>query len=50
MEQRILDLEARAQALGELNADPLEQRFTALEGSSPSVDSELALLKQRINP
>ncbi len=50
MEQRILDLEARAQALGELNADPLEQRFTALEGSSPSVDSELALLKQRLNP
>jgi phage shock protein A len=50
MEQRILDLEARAQALGELNADPLEQRFAALEGSPPSVDSELALLKQRINP
>lgn len=50
MEQRILDLEARAQALGELNADPLEQRFTALEASPPSIDSELALLKQRLNP
>jgi len=50
MEQRILDPEARAQALGELSADPLEQQFAALEGSPPSVDSELALLKQRLNP
>ncbi|MFZ4639557.1 MAG: PspA/IM30 family protein [Nodosilinea sp.] len=48
MEQRVLDLESRSQALVELAKDPLEDQFARLEGSSSDVDRELAAMKYRL--
>ena len=49
MEDRVLELEAQSEALEELNQDPLEQRFEALEGSSQNaVDDELAAMRRRL--
>ena len=49
MEERVLELEAQSEALEELNQDPLEQRFEALEGSSQNaVDDELAAMRRRL--
>jgi len=49
LEDKVLDLEAKADALAELNAgDPLEQRFAALETGVGSVDDELATLKAKV--
>lgn len=47
MEQKVLDLEAQAEAFADLNGDPLERRFAALEGGG-AVDRELAKMKQRL--
>lgn len=47
MEQRVLQLEAQAEATAELNAGSLEQRFRNLE--SGSVDAELEALKAKLN-
>ena len=43
MEEKVLQLEARAGAIGELVGEDLESKFTALEGSD--VDEELAQMK-----
>lgn len=49
MEDKVLSLEAKADALAELNAgDPLEQQFAALEAGVGSVDDELAALKAKV--
>lgn len=47
MEQKVNESEARAQALGELGRDPLEDKFAALEASS-DLDEELAALKAKL--
>lgn len=44
MENKVLDLEARSQALGELGGMGIENQFAQLESSS-GVEDELALLK-----
>lgn len=48
MEQRVLDLEARSEALKELSEDPLERQFTALEGNQTPVEQELEAMKARL--
>jgi phage shock protein A len=48
MEQKVLEMEAQAEALEELSGDPLERQFAALEGGSTAVDSELTAMKQRL--
>ncbi|MCU0523490.1 MAG: PspA/IM30 family protein [Elainella sp. Prado103] len=48
MEQRVLDLEAQAEAIAELSSgNALDQRFQALESNS-NVDAELAALKAQL--
>ncbi len=48
MEQRVIDLEAKSEALEELSGDPLERQFAALEGGSTPIDQELAAMKRRL--
>jgi phage shock protein A len=49
MEDRVMELEARSEALADMNlGDPLEQKFAALEENQTSVDSELAAMKTRL--
>ncbi|MGB3199676.1 MAG: PspA/IM30 family protein [Nodosilinea sp.] len=48
MEQRVMEMESKAEALEELSGDPLERQFAALEGGSTAVDSELAAMKNRL--
>ncbi|MGB3309534.1 MAG: PspA/IM30 family protein [Nodosilinea sp.] len=48
MEQRVMEMESKAEALEELSGDPLERQFAALEGGSTTVDSELAAMKNRL--
>lgn len=48
VEQRVLDLEAQAEALKELSGDPLERQFVALEGTQTPVDRELEAMKTRL--
>ena len=48
MEQRVMDLEAKSEALEELSGDPLERQFAALEGGSTTVDNDLAAMKNRL--
>ncbi len=48
MEQRVMELEARSEALQDLSDDPLERQFAALEGGSTTVDAELAAMKTRL--
>lgn len=48
MEDRVLQMEARAEATAELNSgDDLEKRFRAIEGGS-NVDAELAAMKAQL--
>lgn len=47
MEEKVLQLEARSQAIADLGADTLEKQFASLEGSS-DVDAELANLKSQM--
>jgi phage shock protein A len=49
MEQRVMELEARSEALEDLSGDPLERQFAALEGGASAVDSELAAMKNRLS-
>ncbi len=44
MEEKVLQLEARSEAIAELNADDLHSRFAALE-SAGGLDADLAALK-----
>ncbi|MEB3289163.1 MAG: PspA/IM30 family protein [Leptolyngbya sp.] len=48
MEQRVLDLEARSEALQDLDGDALERQFAALEGERSPVDRELEAMKARL--
>lgn len=48
MEQRVLDLEARSEALKDLSGDSLERQFVALEGGPTPVDQELEAMKARL--
>jgi phage shock protein A len=47
MEDKVLQLEARSQAIADLGADTLEKQFASLEGSS-DVDAELATMKSQM--
>lgn len=46
MEEKVMEMEARSQAVAELNADTLEAKFAALE--SGSVEEDLARLKAEL--
>ncbi|HEY9735083.1 MAG TPA: PspA/IM30 family protein [Trichocoleus sp.] len=49
MEERVMDLEARSEAVAELNAgDSLERRFKALEQEPDEIDAELAAMRARL--
>ncbi|HIK43487.1 MAG TPA: PspA/IM30 family protein [Leptolyngbyaceae cyanobacterium M65_K2018_010] len=48
MEQRVMELEARSEALEALSGDPLERQFAALEGGSSVIESELQAMKTRL--
>lgn len=48
MEDRVQELEAKSEAIAELNSSSLEQRFADLEGEG-DVDAELAALKAQID-
>jgi phage shock protein A len=46
MEERVLQMEARSEAIAELGSgDAIERQFRELESSDPSVDDELAAMK-----
>ena len=47
MEEKVLQLEANAEALQELGADDLEKKFAAL-GEADEIDAELAAMKAQI--
>ncbi|HEY9808173.1 MAG TPA: PspA/IM30 family protein [Halomicronema sp.] len=47
MEEKVLQLEARSQAIADLGADTLEKQFASLEGST-DVDAELATMKNQM--
>ncbi|WP_287127389.1 PspA/IM30 family protein [Candidatus Cyanaurora vandensis] len=48
MEQKVLDLEARSAAVGELSTDSVEDKFKALESGQGAVDDELLALKAQM--
>lgn len=48
MEEKVLQMEARSQAAGELAGADLESQFKALEGGS-DIDDELSMLKAQIS-
>jgi phage shock protein A len=49
MEDRVMNLEAQSEAIGELNSSSLEGRFAELESASDEdVDNELAAMKSRM--
>lgn len=48
MEERVLNMEAKAEAIAELGSDTLERRFASLE--SGDVDAELAAMKAQLQP
>lgn len=48
MESKVLDMEARSQAIGELGNTAIEEQFAKLESGS-DVDDELAMLKAQIS-
>ena len=46
MEEKVLQMEARSEAIAELNSgDAIEQQFKELEGGNGSIDEELAVMK-----
>ena len=47
MEARVLDLEAKAEVMGELAADSVERQFAQLEGQT-NVDVQLAQMKAQL--
>ena len=46
MEEKVLQLEARSEAIGQLEANDLEKKFASLEASS-DIDAELAAMKAK---
>jgi phage shock protein A len=49
MEDKVLNMEAKSQAIAELSGETLENKFAALEAGS-DVDTELALMKAQLEP
>lgn len=47
MEEKVLQLEAQAEAVGELNSSQLENKFAALQGTD-EIENELAALRTQI--
>jgi phage shock protein A len=47
MEEKVLQLEARSEAIAELGTDELEKRFAAL-GQADDIEQELALMKAQL--
>ncbi|MGF1494747.1 MAG: PspA/IM30 family protein [Microcoleaceae cyanobacterium] len=50
MEDRILELEARSQAVSELGSSELDQRFVALESEDEDIEAELDDLRAKLLP
>jgi phage shock protein A len=48
MEQKVLDMEARSAAVGELTTDSVEDKFRVLESGTEAVDDELLALKAQM--
>ena len=48
MEEKVNALEAQSEAIAELNADTLEDRFAALEAGGNDIDDELAAMKSQM--
>ncbi len=48
MEQKVLDMEARSAAVGELTTDSVEDKFKVLESGSQAVDDDLLALKAQM--
>ena len=48
MEDKVIELEARSAAFGELAGDDLEQKFAALETASDPVETDLAGMKAQL--
>lgn len=48
MEQKVLDMEARSAAIGELTTDSVEDQFKALESGRGAVDDDLLALKAQM--
>jgi phage shock protein A len=48
MEEKVMQIEARSQAIGEITGSDMERQFAALESGS-DVDDELALLKAQMS-
>ena len=48
MEEKVNALEAQSEAIAELNADTLEDRFAALESGGNDIDDELAAMKSQM--
>jgi len=48
MEQKVLDMEARSAAVGELSSDSVEDKFKALESGQGAVDDDLLALKAQM--
>jgi phage shock protein A len=51
MEARVLDLEAEATVMADLNREGLDDRFAALEGAEVDgeIDAEFAKLQRQVN-
>lgn len=47
MEEKVLQIEAKSEAISQLGSDDLEQRFTSLE-STNNIDAELAAMKTQV--
>ncbi len=50
MEDQVMQLEARSQAIAELSGSDLEKQFDALEAGDNDIDAELAAMKAKILP
>ncbi|WP_413164435.1 PspA/IM30 family protein [Capilliphycus salinus ALCB114379] len=50
MEDQVMQLEARSQAIAELSASDIEKQFDALESNDNDVDAELAAMKAKMLP
>ncbi|MDY7023645.1 MAG: PspA/IM30 family protein [Cyanobacteriota bacterium] len=50
MEEKVMQLEARSEAMSEVSSNDLEQQFKALESDDSDVDAELAAMKAKMLP
>jgi phage shock protein A len=49
MEEKVLQLEARSEAIAELSVDAVERQFQALESGNDEIDAELAAMKAQFS-